>query len=159
MRNTFKKEKGITLIALIITIIVLLILAGVALATITGNNGIIKNAENAVAQYQNQANKEQELLNTIDDYLNKYLGNKEDTDNPTVSYGKLELRIMGISGSGASYSDNLPITLVTSDNSEGITIEGTIRELMNNYPSWYLTEGTEYEFVLDPTQGYTMSYR
>lgn len=38
-------EKGITLIALVITIIVLLILAGVAIAMLTGDNGIITNAQ------------------------------------------------------------------------------------------------------------------
>lgn len=42
-----KKEKGITLIALVITIIVLLILAGVALATLTGDSGILINSEKA----------------------------------------------------------------------------------------------------------------
>ena len=43
MRN----NKGITLIALVITIIVLLILAGVSIAMLTGNNGILKQAGNA----------------------------------------------------------------------------------------------------------------
>ena len=42
-----KQEKGITLIALVITIIVLLILAGVAIATLTGDNSIIKKANDA----------------------------------------------------------------------------------------------------------------
>ena len=42
-----RKNKGITLIALIITIIVLLILAGVSLNAIVGNNGIITNAQGA----------------------------------------------------------------------------------------------------------------
>ena len=37
-----KKQTGITLIALVITIIVLLILAGVTIATLTGDNGILK---------------------------------------------------------------------------------------------------------------------
>ncbi len=41
------KEKGITLIALVITIIVLLILAGVAIATLTGDNGILTKAASA----------------------------------------------------------------------------------------------------------------
>ena len=45
MKLNFKgrREKGITLIALVITIIVLLILAGVTIATLTGDNGILKN--------------------------------------------------------------------------------------------------------------------
>ena len=38
-----RKEKGITLIALVITIIVLLILAGVTITTLTGENRNIKN--------------------------------------------------------------------------------------------------------------------
>lgn len=40
-------QKGITLIALIVTIIVLLILAGITIATLTGDDGIINNANNA----------------------------------------------------------------------------------------------------------------
>ena len=46
MKRT-KEIRGITLIALVITIIVLLILAGVALATLTGNSSIIDNANYA----------------------------------------------------------------------------------------------------------------
>ena len=42
-----KNSKGITLIALVITIIVLLILAGVTIATLTGENGILKQADKA----------------------------------------------------------------------------------------------------------------
>ena len=42
-----KNNKGITLIALVITIIVLLILAGVSIAMLTGNNGILSQATTA----------------------------------------------------------------------------------------------------------------
>ena len=42
-----KNNKGITLIALVITIIVLLILAGVSIAYLTGNNGILTQANTA----------------------------------------------------------------------------------------------------------------
>ena len=47
MVNLKKDSRGITLIALVITIIVLLILAGVSIATLTGNNGLIKKAGEA----------------------------------------------------------------------------------------------------------------
>ena len=43
----FNKNKGITLIALVVTIIVLLILAGVTIATLTGDNGILTQASDA----------------------------------------------------------------------------------------------------------------
>ena len=42
-----RTNKGITLIALVITIIVLLILAGVSIAMLTGDNGILSQAQNA----------------------------------------------------------------------------------------------------------------
>ena len=53
-----KKEKGITLIALVITIIILLILAGITIATITSDNGIIKNANEAKEQTEIAEEKE-----------------------------------------------------------------------------------------------------
>ena len=49
MRN----QKGITLIALVITIIVLLILAGVSIAMLTGQNGILTQASNAKTETTN----------------------------------------------------------------------------------------------------------
>ena len=47
-----KNNKGITLIALVITIIVLLILAGVSIALVTGDNGLLKQATRAGAETQ-----------------------------------------------------------------------------------------------------------
>ena len=47
MKEKIKTNKGITLIALVITIIVLLILAGVSIAMLTGENGILTQAQNA----------------------------------------------------------------------------------------------------------------
>ena len=49
-KEQLKKENAITLIALVITIIVLLILAGVTIATLTGDNGILTRAQNAKNQ-------------------------------------------------------------------------------------------------------------
>ena len=45
----FKNQKGITLVALVITIIVLLILAGVSIAMLTGDNGVLKKASESSA--------------------------------------------------------------------------------------------------------------
>ena len=44
MKKVLKEKSGITLIALVITIIVLLILAGVSIAMLTGDNGILTQA-------------------------------------------------------------------------------------------------------------------
>ena len=69
-----REQKGITLVALVITIIVLLILAGVALATLTGNTSIIDNANNAVQRYNASANEDQNVIDQVDNLFQKYLG-------------------------------------------------------------------------------------
>ena len=47
LEKTFEKNKGITLIALTVTIVVLIILAGVSIAILSGNNGMISKAKQA----------------------------------------------------------------------------------------------------------------
>ena len=73
-----EKRNGITLIALVITIIVLLILAGVTLAAISGQGNIIGSAENAVGKYNNKVIEEQEQLNEVIEYI-KNDGKVEET--------------------------------------------------------------------------------
>ena len=57
-----RKEKGITLIALVITIIVLLILAGVSIAMLTGENGILSQAQKADVETRGAAVEEAKNL-------------------------------------------------------------------------------------------------
>ncbi len=64
--RTIKREKGITLLALVITIIVLLIVAGVSIATLTGNNGILTQAQNAKTKTEIAAAKENIELKVIE---------------------------------------------------------------------------------------------
>ena len=54
-----KENKGITLIALVITIIILLILAGVGIAMLTGDNGLFKRAKEAKEKTEISAYHEQ----------------------------------------------------------------------------------------------------
>ena len=56
--KTRKKEKGITLIALVITIVVLLILAGVTITALSGDNGILTRAKDAKEKTE-QAQKDE----------------------------------------------------------------------------------------------------
>ena len=77
-----KETKGITLIALVITIVVLLILAGVVIATLNGNDNIIKNANTAVGKYNEKVNEEQSVLNTLEEKLREYTNGG--SSNPTT---------------------------------------------------------------------------
>ena len=63
-----KSIKGITLIALVITIIILILLAGVSISILTGDDGLITKAKMGAQNYQNAAVEEQGMLNTIGIY-------------------------------------------------------------------------------------------
>ena len=68
-----KSNKAITLIALIITIIILLILAGVSLSIVLGENGLINKAQSSVNKYKESSENEQKLLNSIENYMDLQL--------------------------------------------------------------------------------------
>ena len=57
MKDREIQEKGITLIALVVTIIILLILVGVTISQITGENGLVKKAKEAVEKYKNASER------------------------------------------------------------------------------------------------------
>ena len=59
-----KKQNGITLIALVITIIVLLILAGVSISLVLGENGVLDKAKNERTENE-EANTQYNVLNKI----------------------------------------------------------------------------------------------
>ena len=60
MRKNLKNQKGITLIALVVTIIILLILAGISIATLTGENGLLNKA-NVAKEESKKAEYKEEL--------------------------------------------------------------------------------------------------
>ena len=72
-----RKSKGITLIALVITIIVLLILAGVTIATLTGENGILTRASEASIETRGATVEERKDLWKVEQQSDNYL--TEDT--------------------------------------------------------------------------------
>ena len=67
-KQKLKESKGITLIALVITIIVLLILAGVVIATLTGDNGILGKAKTAKTTNDEEKAKEQIKIAVMGSY-------------------------------------------------------------------------------------------
>ena len=94
------KDKGITLIALVITIIILLILAGISISALT-NQGLFKNAK-AAQNATEKAEKEQgQRLNEYEDEINKYLNNSNED--------KKEVKLV---------ADNINKVLSTTDNTE-----------------------------------------
>ena len=67
-----KQQKGITLVALVITIVVLIILAGVAISLTLSDNGIFNKATEGRENYMWAANEEQAGIANIVHEVNKY---------------------------------------------------------------------------------------
>ena len=73
MRN-IKEKRGITLIALVVTIVIILILAGVTIDAVFSENGIINKAKEAANSMNNAVTNDQaelnELFNELDEIMN-----------------------------------------------------------------------------------------
>lgn len=94
------KNKGITLIALIITIIILLILAGVTISQLTGN-GLFDKIQLAKEKYFNEQKKENKTLADYEEQISEYVGNGRDNN-----YGVIEL----------DYDNSVDVSSYTSEN-------------------------------------------
>ena len=90
MKGSFKEKKGITLIALVITIIVLLILAGVSIAMLTGQKGILTQANNAKNATELASAKEKVELAVI--------GAISQTRDGTLTVGNLRTELANYGG-------------------------------------------------------------
>ena len=100
----FKSNKGITLIALVITIIVLLILAGVSIAMLTGQNGILTQAQNAKNRTEEAKGEEENRLNEYNNIINNYV------NGGTTTGGDEEQAVVGqivpVGGGNKPYTNN-----------------------------------------------------
>lgn len=83
MKKSYKNQKGITLIGLVVTIIILLILAQVSLKLVTGNEGILKRAESAVTK-TNDASEREEIEIAIADLWTAYYKDPVAIKNETL---------------------------------------------------------------------------
>jgi len=108
-----KRNKGITLIGLVITIIVLLILAGVTITALSGDNGIVTRAKEAVKKTKTAQEEELKQLYEIEKML-------EDIENP-----KIESNFTNVNTSDSNPAGVLPTnsTVVEADANKGIVIK------------------------------------
>lgn len=72
-----KRQNGITLVALVITIIILLILAGISIASLT-NTGLFNKAQEAKNATENAAQNEHNVLNGYEDAINEAIKDLND---------------------------------------------------------------------------------
>lgn len=93
MRN----QRGITLIALVITIIVLLILAGVSIAMLTGDNGILSNAQRSSRETA-IANTKEKISTAVNEAMTNYYANVYVDNGSDGMFDKVATAIYGCTG-------------------------------------------------------------
>lgn len=90
MKKNLKNKQAITLVSLVITIIILLILAGVTLSLLIGENGLINRAKYAKEKYENAQKEEQKML---DDLYSEILIATNESSQITVNIQDLKTLI------------------------------------------------------------------
>ena len=115
-QKQMKQEGGITLIALIITIIVLVILAAVTLNSIFGSN-IVGIATNGALNYAEEQQKELGMLNDVSDMLGEITGDTDRPMSPTIT-------LSGTKGNNDIYTSNVMVTISIN---KGLEQTGTIK--------------------------------
>jgi type II secretory pathway pseudopilin PulG len=68
-----KNERGITLVALVVTIVVLLILAGISISLVLSNNGLVTRAVNARDQHNAGAQNDFKMIEDAENSINALL--------------------------------------------------------------------------------------
>ena len=122
-----EKNKGITLISLVITVIVLLILAGVALTMLSGENGIMTRAKTAREQHKAGQELEENRLAGMENVMDEYLGNTAPSSTTGGSgSGSGSTVVAGGTATGGkkTYSDGTATATIP----EGWTVSGVLGE-------------------------------
>ena len=104
MKN--KQERGITLIALVVTIVVLLILAGVSISLVLSNNGVISKAKDAKNQYAEAQTNDEKQLNEVSDWIDTKVGSDYDPASEGVPIPVGYYYVGGTKAKGIVISDN-----------------------------------------------------
>ena len=89
-QKTLKAEKGITLIALVITVVILIILATVSINVVLGEGGLIDRAQEGKSLTDQAQTDEQEELTGAEEYINGILVGIEDQNPPAPQTPKVE---------------------------------------------------------------------
>ena len=104
----YKSSKGITLVALVITIIILLILATISIQSLT-NTGLFKNAEKAREETNKATENQEKRLNEYEDEINKYFGEEKKIE------GKIADRVTDGTIKVGDYVTYTPDTVTNTD--------------------------------------------
>lgn len=129
-------NKGITLIALVITIIVLLILAGVSIAMLTGQNGVLTRANDASDDSKRAEIADKVNMAIQSAYTDAVVAN---TTTPTIDLDKLEIIYASdnsdesLEVTGTSGAATLTATVTQGSGSSSTTYTVKLKKSGNSY--------------------------
>lgn len=124
----FWKEKGVTLIVLVVTVVVLLILAGISINAVLGNNGIIKKAKDATNQAKETEVKEEIKRIVLGYHLTNGYEPLEDYLRSKVEEGKIDNLTNNEDGTLTVKKDGYSVTVDDSEqpSNDTATDKGTL---------------------------------
>ena len=136
-----KQEKGITLIALVVTIVVLLILAGVSISLVLNNNGVISKAKDAKNQYAEAQTNEEKHFNEVSDWIDTKVGETTGggTGNSTTKIDGVPIP-EGYYYVGGTKAKGLVISDAEADNEKYKGQENVGKDLAGNQWVWVQVE-------------------
>jgi len=91
MKTSKEKNKGITLIALVVTIVILLILAGVTVILLLGEGNIFEKAQDAKEKHENAQAQENAILSDYQNTINEYADGYVESSRDTITISREEL--------------------------------------------------------------------
>ena len=129
-----KNQKGITLVALIITIIVMLILAGVSISLVVGENGVLTQAQDAGERTKN-AEAEQAVSLAFADLMMQYYATTDNTERTAIySAANVEDAIKDNGAKEADVTETTVSSSTTTIKVDGIDITVQIEGDAANAP-------------------------
>ena len=126
--NLWKEQKGITLIALIVTIIVVLIIAGVGISVLSGENGLLSKTQSTKVTYGQAEANELSTLDNIEDFISAQTGKVISSEKVTGENESLVLPILlndcsnvyKLNVESASYNGEITLKVYGMENESGV---------------------------------------
>ena len=118
MNKLLKNKQGVTLIALVVTIVILIILAGVSMAMVLGNNGIFEQAKKGANSMAEAEVNTQKGFNSMSSEIDKILNGNGSSEQPEETKSEIERA----KETGKEFTD--PKTEITDSKGNKVVIPG-----------------------------------
>lgn len=139
MRFMLKKNNGITLVALVVTIIILLILAGITITALTSDNGLLKKTDEAKTQTDIAREKEGIMVSVVTTKMNK----EEFNETANTEFQNQLDNYFGSGECVSEYDGEENVFIVIFENGRKYTVDEDGSVIQGIYEKWDGTTAQE----------------